>query len=201
MVLQNVFIRFLVRSCKFNKLLSLRNHVIILCRSPGFLINIKFCNAGKGSIYASVDPVVSACPDRCGVRTFCGPKIEIPTKILSDCMEQYYENQVLRMEPYDSDPDEQPQPLDADFVLFVNAAENPLSKAVVSENAFCQLDLVTYRPIAGYLTFNLQKLAEFSNQDYDSLLAQVKHSLCHILGFSLNILALSPALNRFSYEG
>ena len=174
--------------------------LLIFKFSSSILLNIFFhFFSGKGPIYASIDPIVSACPQRCGAKTFCGPRIEIPTHMMSDCMEQYFEDQILTLEPYDENPNEDPQPSDADFVLFVDVVKDPSSRFVVSENAFCQLDLTTYRPIAGFLSFNVLALEEGS-MNYDIMLAQVKHSLCHMLGFSLNIIGLSPTVNGFSYE-
>ena len=121
--------------------------------------------------------------------------------MLADCVEQYYSNQILSLLPYDANPDEEPEPTDADFILFVDALKDPTSQLLVSENAFCQLDLTTYRPIAGFVTFNTLVLAEERPLNYEMMLAQVKHSLCHLFGFSMNILGLSPSLNDFSYTG
>ena len=149
-----------------------------------------------------MDPVLSACPERCGAKTFCGPRTEVPSQMLHDCVEQYYVDQVLYLDTFDDNLNEDPIPVDADYILFVEIVKSGQSvNSVVSENAFCQMDLTTYRPIAGYLTFDQTELdKEQTSRSYERMLAEVKHSLAHILGFSLNALGLSPALNKYTYS-
>ena len=156
--------------------------------------------SGTGVIYASLDPILSACPERCGAKTFCGPRIEVQPHMLTDCVEQYYVDQVLYLDPYDANPNEDPAPIDADYILFVEMQRTDTTmNSVVADNAFCQQDLTTYRPIAGYLLFDQSQL-QYSGRSYERMLAEVKHSVAHVLGFSLNALGLSPTLNNYAYE-
>ena len=184
-------------SAFFKVALQLRHPIsaegILLARSCEY-------SASTGTIFADDAPVRPACPDRCAPVTTCGI-VRIPDKLLRHCTDMKYLSSILEIQDYVNDyMYVEPQPVDADFVLFVNIVRGPSCDAGISiaEAGVCQQDLTTYRPIAGFITFCPEVLNH--GHDYRHLLQNVKHDILHLLGFSVHLYGMSPAFSGRNYD-
>ncbi|XP_077392412.1 leishmanolysin-like peptidase isoform X3 [Festucalex cinctus] len=140
------------------------------------------------------------CQNACANITYCGPVI-VPQHHLQQC--KMCTKSGKSCGP--SGPPDGPGVEGFDFVLYVSGI---ITKRCGQENivgyaAYCQLESVLDRPIAGYANL-CPAMISSQPQEFEGMLSTVKHEIIHALGFSAGLFAFyrdddgKPLTPRFS---
>ncbi|XP_077584144.1 leishmanolysin-like peptidase isoform X2 [Stigmatopora nigra] len=140
------------------------------------------------------------CQNACANITYCGPII-VPQHHLQQCKMCVESGKSCAP----SGPPDGPGVEGFDFILYVSAIVTKRCglENIVAYAAYCQLESVLDRPIAGYANL-CPAMISSEPQEFDGMLSTVKHEIIHALGFSAGLFAFyrdddgKPLTPRFS---
>ncbi|KAJ3592469.1 hypothetical protein NHX12_007596 [Muraenolepis orangiensis] len=175
--------RRLVKDKLFPQAIDYLQKVLSVRHRVGRLLLGRQC--ASGHYLRKKDDPHRYCHGACAELTRCGPVI-VPQHHLQQC-------KVCS----ESGPSCGPQgPLDgpgvegSDFILYVSGVttERCGQENIVAYAAYCQLEATVDRPVAGYANL-CPSMISSQPQEFEGMLATVKHEVIHALGFSAGLFA------------
>ena len=127
---------------------------------------------------------IQYCKGKC-IATTCGP-VKVPESFLDHCRicnEYGYDCKIK-----DKNTEKKRPTVNSDFILFVSAipTQHCHESNIVAYASYCQQENALNRPVAGFANLCPSKL-ETDAQNFENLLATVKHEIYHALGFSVGL--------------